>query len=168
MKSFKDRFTELLLERMSPDQTTDSSEGLENDRGRPQYDSEADSQAFDDSLDADVDPDGYDVEGLGEEVYSAVDDTTQQVIKWAEDIEAFTKKLVDPENPDALLTKLTSVTNIPEFEQAAEQVAKHLQKAISEIGSAKTSLDILASMSGVRRDARRTADQSAVGPSGPY
>lgn len=158
--SFKDKFSTILFKEANGEDPR-----LER---RPRYDSELDRQEFESGLDPDADPSMYDVEGLGKEVMSVVDDTTTQVIEWADEIESFTKRLLDPENPDALLTKLTRVSNIPEFSNAAEAVAKHLRKAVSEIGAAKTELDVLASMAGPRRDARRRADQTASGPSGPY
>lgn len=169
MKSFKDRFNKILFqEAMSPsgggEQPTESPES----KARPRYDSEADMEEFNKGLDPETDPSEFDVEGLGDELESAVDKTTQQVIEWADEIESFTKRLLDPENPEALLTKLTSVTDIPEYATAAEAVAKHLRKAISEIGSAKTELDVLASMAASRRNARKQADSMTAGPSGPY
>lgn len=159
MSSFKERFNFLLKE--------EASEQMRPEK-RPSYDSEEDIREFDKGVDPDVDPKGYDIEGLGSEISSVVDDTTTQVIEWADEIESFTKRLLDPENPDALLTKLTSVTNIPEYASAAESVAKHLRKAVSEIGAAKTELDVLASMASARRNARREADNASSGASGPY
>lgn len=165
MRSFSQRFNKILLaEASAPDEMQQGPE-----RGqRPRYDSEEDVAEFVGSLDPETNPEDYNVEGLGEELSSAVDHTTQQVIEWADEIESFTKRLLDPENPEALLTKLTSVTDIPEYSTAAEAVAKHLRKAISEIGSAKTELDVLASMASSRRNARQQKDNSTAGPSGPY
>jgi hypothetical protein len=171
MRSFKDRFNKILLqEAMSPSPSPESGEatGPEQGQSRPRYDSSEDASAFEAGLDPETDPSAYDVDGLGEELESAVDKTTQQVIEWADEIESFTKRLLDPENPEALLTKLTSVTDIPEYATAAEAVAKHLRKAISEIGSAKTELDVLASMASSRRNLRQQADNAQSGPSGPY
>ena len=162
MKSFRERFNRLLTEEEDVDLDID------NSSERPRYDDAADREAFDKGVDPDIEASEYDVEGLGEEVYSAVDDTTQQVIKWAEDIESFTKRMIDPENPDALLSKLASVSNVPEFATAAEGIAKHLKKAVSEIAGAKTELDVLASLSGTRRDARKAGDAAVSGGSGPY
>lgn len=169
MRSFKERFNKILLqEAMSPSGRGGESEGNPSGGSRPRYDSREDLEAFESGLDPDTDPSEYDVEGLGQELESAVDKTTQQVIQWADEIESFTKRLLDPENPEALLTKLTSVTDIPEYSTAAEAVSKHLRKAISEIGAAKTELDVLASMAASRRNARQQADSAHSGPSGPY
>lgn len=157
--SFTDVFSRILKE----------ANGLpEEGPRRPRYDDREDRQEFDRGIDSGVDPEGYDIEGLGEEVLSVVDDTTAQVVQWAEEIDRFTKRLLDPENPDALLTKLSNITNIPEYSNAAEAVAKHLRKAVSEIGSARTELDVLASMAPARRNARKQSDAASSGPSGPY
>ena len=160
MKSFAQRFKNLLInEEVGPEGSPD----------RPRYDDQEEGiEAFNNQVDPEVDPNGFETEGMPEEVTSAVDATTQQVIEWADEIENFTKRLVDPQNPDALLTKLASVTTIPEYQTAAEAVAKHLRKAVSEIGGAKTELDVLASLSSTRRDARQAADRATAGPSGPY
>lgn len=157
MKSFRQRFNSIITEGER-----------EPTPKRPRYDDAEDITAFNDSVDADVDAEEYDVDGLGDEVYSAVDETTQEIIRWAEDIGQFTKKLIDPENPDALLSKLASVSNIPEFATAAETVSKHLTKAVSEIGQGKTALDALASLAASRRDARKSGDAEQSGASGPY
>lgn len=161
--SFEEVFSKILLKEANGEEMS-----MGRPRRRPRYDDTMDREEFDRGIDPDIDPSGYDVEGLGDQVISAVDDTTEQVIQWADEIESFTKRLLDPENPEALLTKLSNVTNIPEYSTAAEAVAKHLRKAVSEIAAAKTELDVLASMANSRRNARKMSDQSQVGPSGPY
>lgn len=172
MRSFKDAFKAQLLKEALGDTPDADPKNARPSGGegevRPKFDREEDRSSFEGSLDQDTDPEFLDTEGFGEEVMSKVDDTTEQIIEWSDEIEHFTNRLVDPHNPDALLTKLASVVEIPEFATAAEAVSKHLKKAVAEIRSAKTELDVLSSLAGSRRDLRKRADNATAGASGPY
>lgn len=139
----------------------------EQELDRPMYDDGEDGEAFGDTLDPESPEDVHDVEGLSPELYSLVDKTTEQVVDWAEEVQAFVKRLVDPRNPEAILTKLTSVAKIPEFADAAEKVSKPLEKVFSELGRAQAALETLATLAKSRRDKRKQQD-STGGPSGPY
>lgn len=163
MSKFRNVFTRVLLKEANGDL-----ESPESPEKRPRFDRNQDRESFEGSLDSDTDPDFLDTEGLSQEALSKVDDTTEQIISWSDEIESFTNRLVDPQNPDALLTKLASVVEIPEFATAAEAVSKHLKKAVAEIRSAKTELDVLSSLAGSRRDQRRKQDSATAGASGPY
>lgn len=162
MSKFENAFRRVLLKE-SPELSPE-----DNKRPRPRFDDGEDRESFEGSLDPDTDPEFLDTDGLSQEALSKVDDTTDQIISWSDEIENFTNRLVDPQNPDALLTKLASVVEIPEFATAAEAVSKHLKKAVAEIRSAKTELDVLSSLAGSRRDQRRRQDNATAGASGPY
>jgi hypothetical protein len=134
---------------------------------RPMYDDGEDIESFQGELDPES-PDGvFDTEGLSPETYSMVDSTVEEIIKWSGELKTFVGKLVDPTNDQAVLTKLTKVSNIPEFSKAAEDVSKPLQKVYVALGTAMAAMDTLATMAKSRRDQRKQQDASS-GPSGPY
>lgn len=134
---------------------------------RPIFDDTEDVDAFNAELDPESPEDIHDTEGLDPSVYSMVDSTTEEIIEWSKRLSGFVKGLVDPQNPNAILTKLTKVSNIPEFADAAEKVSKPLEKVFSELGRAQAALDTLATLAKSRRDKRKQQDASS-GPSGPY
>ena len=161
----RNRF-DIILESLLKKSVISEEDGSPLDR-RPMYDDSEDVKEFGSSLDPESPDDVYYVEGLDPEVYSMVDKTTEQVVQWSDEVQAFVKRLVDPKNPEAILTKLTSVAKIPEFADAAEKVAKPLEKVFSELGRAQAALDTLATLAKSRRDKRKQQDAS-TGPSGPY
>lgn len=134
---------------------------------RPMYDDSEDMDAFAGELDPDSAPDSFDTEGLDPSVYSMVDSTTEEIIGWSNKLSAFVKELVDPQNDQAILTKLSKVSNVPEFADAAERVSKPLEKVFRELGAAQAALDTLATLAKSRRDKRKKQDATG-GPSGPY
>ena len=134
---------------------------------RPIFDDDEDLAAFQNELDPESPDDIHDTEGLDPETYSMVDSTTQEIIAWSDKLSDFVKGLVDPKNENAILTKLTRVSNIPEFADAAEKVSKPLEKVFSELGRAQAALSTLATLAKSRRDKRKQQD-SQTGPTGPY
>lgn len=134
---------------------------------RPIYDDTEDVDAFNGELDPESPEGVFDSEGLDPSVYSMVDATTEEIIGWSQKLSTFVKELVDPQNEQAILTKLTKVANVPEFADAAEKVSKPLEKVFRELGAAQAALDTLATLAKSRRDKRKKQDATG-GPSGPY
>jgi len=157
----KNRFDQILESLLR--KNTINEQGLD----RPMYNDGEDLEEFGNTLDPESPDDIHDVEGLDPEIYSLVDKTTDQVVQWSDEVQVFIKRLIDPKNPEAILTKLTSVAKIPEFADAAEKVAKPLEKVFSELGRAQAALDTLATLAKSRRDKRKQQDSNG-GPSGPY
>lgn len=171
MKSgFESKFIKLLQEQIEDGSGGGRSGGRSggSSGGRPRYDRGGDTKSFKDSLSPDTDPEFADSDGMGDDFYSQVDETSQQIIEWADDLKTFSDRLIDPNNPESLLKKLASVATIPEFSSAAESVSKHLKKCVESAGAARAELDVLATLAGTRRDARKAVDSSQSGASGPY
>jgi hypothetical protein len=157
MSSYKKIYSRILRESIKEDYSQQM--GMKDDVDPYMGDRQSEEDAFRDELDPTSDGSEYDVEPSSVDVGAEI---ATYLGRYSKLFASFRGRLLNPQNPDALLTKLAEVAEIPEYANAAETVAKQVKKAVESLSATQAELDTLVTMAVPRKNKRMNSGKAEI------